>query len=68
LKNCEDINKNLVSSFEQQMQQAIKDQFAGRKVKVEEKNKPQPRYAPSKAYDTLIIAIQKVSETKGGQM
>ena len=37
MKNCEDINKNLVASFEQQLQQAIKDQFAGGKAKVEEK-------------------------------
>jgi hypothetical protein len=37
LKNCEDINKKLAASFEQQLQQAIKDQFAGGKAKVEEK-------------------------------
>ena len=37
MKNCEDINKNLAASFEQQLQQAIKDQFAGGKAKVEEK-------------------------------
>jgi hypothetical protein len=37
LKNCEDINKNLAASFEQQLQQAIQEQFAGARVKVEEK-------------------------------
>jgi hypothetical protein len=37
LKNCEDINKNLAQSLEKQLQQAIQDQFAGAKAKVEEK-------------------------------
>jgi hypothetical protein len=37
LKNCEDINKNLAVSFERQLKQAIQDQFAGGKAKVEEK-------------------------------
>ena len=37
MKNCENINKNLAASFEQQLQQAIQDQFAGVRAKVEEK-------------------------------
>ena len=37
MKNCDDINKNLVASFEQQLQQAIQDQFSGGKAKFEDK-------------------------------
>ncbi len=37
MKNCEDINKNLAASFEQQLRQAIQDQFAAGEAKVEEK-------------------------------
>ncbi len=37
LKNSEDINKKLAASFEQQLQQAIQDQSAGARFKVEEK-------------------------------
>ncbi len=37
MKNCEDINKNLTASFEQQLRQAIQDQFAGTIAKFEEK-------------------------------
>jgi hypothetical protein len=37
LKSCDDIKKNLAASLEQQLQQAIQDQFAGAKAKNEEK-------------------------------
>jgi hypothetical protein len=37
LKSCEDINKNLAVSLEQQLQQAIQGQFSGGKANVEEK-------------------------------
>lgn len=41
LKNCEEVNINFAVSLEELMQKSIQDQFAGRKISIEETPKPE---------------------------